>query len=266
MIGSQTFNPNGWIVMTTATAQTTKVPKQKTSQTHCRRCNGAPDDQSLIRGKPTIGTKSSITITLCRSCHDAATELLLSHPEAPYAALKYCGVSTHHPDYDDFVQQLNAVYWRCCVDFEESRGWKFSTYILKSLRDAIKTIIRTSCRHGFSRIGKGKELLTRPMSFDASLDDGETLSDLVASDSEPPDKLLATVELQEIVQDALDSISPRYALVIRMRFLDDDKMTLKDVGEFLGVTRERVRQIERLALRELREVLERNAELSESRL
>jgi RNA polymerase primary sigma factor len=60
------------------------------------------------------------------------------------------------------------------------------------------------------------------------------------------------------VLDLLDNMDKREATVLRMRFgLDDDEpKTLKEIGERLGLTRERVRQIETDALRKLRELME----------
>jgi RNA polymerase primary sigma factor len=55
------------------------------------------------------------------------------------------------------------------------------------------------------------------------------------------------------VQDLLRRMDPREAAVLRMRFgLDDhEPKTLKEIGECLGLTRERVRQIESEALLKL---------------
>ncbi|MBN2581619.1 MAG: sigma-70 family RNA polymerase sigma factor [Planctomycetes bacterium] len=63
----------------------------------------------------------------------------------------------------------------------------------------------------------------------------------------------------EIVSDLLNSIDERAAGILRMRFgLDgDEPMTLKEIGEKIGLTRERVRQIERDALQRISEAIAR---------
>ena len=57
----------------------------------------------------------------------------------------------------------------------------------------------------------------------------------------------------------LDSLEDREAKIIRLRFgLDGDSpLTLEEVGQEIGLTRERVRQIQVEALRRLREILEK---------
>ena len=65
----------------------------------------------------------------------------------------------------------------------------------------------------------------------------------------------ATFEgLRRVVKDVLESLTPREAKVLRMRFGIDMNTdhTLEEVGKQFDVTRERIRQIEAKALRKLR--------------
>jgi RNA polymerase primary sigma factor len=83
----------------------------------------------------------------------------------------------------------------------------------------------------------------------------ETLEDMRGKS---PDATMAeSDELNQVLQ-LVDRLGPREASVIRMRFgLDgEEPLTLKEIGDRLGLTRERVRQIERQALAELSECLE----------
>ena len=63
-----------------------------------------------------------------------------------------------------------------------------------------------------------------------------------------------TDELKNLLNDLLESLTPREAEVIKYRFaLDDHKeLTLKAVGDIFNVNQERIRQIEAKALRKLR--------------
>jgi RNA polymerase sigma factor (sigma-70 family) len=69
-----------------------------------------------------------------------------------------------------------------------------------------------------------------------------------------PEEELYKVELAEYMQEMLDSLTPREAKVLRMRFgiqLDCD-YTLEEVGSRFDVTRERIRQIEARAMRKMK--------------
>jgi RNA polymerase primary sigma factor len=73
----------------------------------------------------------------------------------------------------------------------------------------------------------------------------------------PEDSLIETDDVRQVL-DLLDRMGEREATVLRLRFgLDGgEPRTLKEIGEHLGLTRERVRQIEREALATLRESIE----------
>ena len=83
---------------------------------------------------------------------------------------------------------------------------------------------------------------------------GWTMSDMVADNrmKSPEDELLDTDNLKHVFR-MLDTMDPREATILRMRFgLDDaEPRTLKEIGESMGLTRERVRQIENEALKKL---------------
>ena len=83
------------------------------------------------------------------------------------------------------------------------------------------------------------------------------IEEMVVDVGASPDTVLMQTDDVRYVLDQLDKLPKREAMVLRMRFgLDDEEpRTLKDIGRRLGLTRERVRQIERDALRKLSETV-----------
>ncbi|MBJ21805.1 MAG: RNA polymerase subunit sigma [Deltaproteobacteria bacterium] len=83
----------------------------------------------------------------------------------------------------------------------------------------------------------------------------ETVED---PDGETPEEEMMTLDLLRRLSELLDTMDDREATILRLRYgLDDDcdPMTLRAIGEIVGLTRERVRQIEREALRKLYDVM-----------
>jgi RNA polymerase primary sigma factor len=90
-------------------------------------------------------------------------------------------------------------------------------------------------------------------------DAGRFLEDMLTDNAtNTPDAGMTRADDLRQVLGLLDRLGERSAAVLRLRFgLDgEDPMTLKEIGDRLGLTRERVRQIERDALGQLREELE----------
>jgi RNA polymerase primary sigma factor len=82
-----------------------------------------------------------------------------------------------------------------------------------------------------------------------------TISDLLADplQASPEEELIARSE-EDLLEKVLNTLTPREALVIKLRYglTDDTEYTLAEIGRRLGISRERVRQIEDEALRKLR--------------
>ncbi len=97
-----------------------------------------------------------------------------------------------------------------------------------------------------------------PLSLESPINDDEEDSELgmFIEDQVTPTPIQSTYSnlLREKVQEVLDTLPPREARILRLRFgLENGRAyTLEEVGQKFGLTRERIRQIESKALRRLR--------------
>jgi RNA polymerase primary sigma factor len=101
------------------------------------------------------------------------------------------------------------------------------------------------------------QVARRPLSLETPTDDEEdsVLGDFIEDDEAPPPDDTATYNLlREHLGDVLNSLPPREVRILQLRYglLDGQAYTLEEVGRKMGVTRERVRQIEAQALSRLR--------------
>jgi len=102
------------------------------------------------------------------------------------------------------------------------------------------------------------ELIEDPVSLETPVGDGESLyGDLIEdTKTDRPDTATAEILRSAELNEALTRLAPRMRHVLSRRFeLDGEPaQTLEELGVDLGITRERVRQLESRALRELRSV------------
>ncbi len=102
------------------------------------------------------------------------------------------------------------------------------------------------------------ELVEDPVSLETPIGDGQSMvADLIEDKkSESPDSATTAHAQTADLQAAIDRLAPRMRFVVLRRFgLDGEPpQTLEEVGVELGITRERVRQLETRALKELRQV------------
>jgi RNA polymerase primary sigma factor len=118
--------------------------------------------------------------------------------------------------------------------------------------------LATETQQDETRVRELLELVDDPVSLETPVGDGESMyGDLIEDvHSEAPDERTAQrLRAKELAQ-ALGHLNPRMRRVLALRFgLDGETpQTLEEVGAGLGITRERVRQLESRALRELRTV------------
>ena len=109
-----------------------------------------------------------------------------------------------------------------------------------------------------SKVEEYMRLAQDTSSLDTTVDDGSPtqLGDLLTDEnSEMPIETLFSAMLTETIDHVLDDFTDREMAIIKMRFGLDGKapMTLTETGRRLGITRERVRQIQRKMLEKLKE-------------
>ena len=96
----------------------------------------------------------------------------------------------------------------------------------------------------------------RSLSVDAKLAQGEntTLLDVLVNDDAPmADELLADKTLMNDLEQSLATLDERQKTVVRMCYgIGEEQFSMAEIGQRLGITRERVRQIRDKALRKLR--------------
>jgi len=107
------------------------------------------------------------------------------------------------------------------------------------------------------KIGDTLKVQGRHISVDAPFVEGEdnSLLDVLVNDDSPmADRTLVNESLSKEIDRALDTLTPREKDIIRMFFgIGCHEMTLEEIGQTFGLTRERVRQIKEKAIRRLRQ-------------
>ena len=106
-------------------------------------------------------------------------------------------------------------------------------------------------------VASAMKALSETVALDPLILEGEipsTLLELRALPDDDSEEQLMKACLRDTLNDILQSLAPRDAQVLRLRFgLDDrEEQTLEVVGVYFGITRERVRQIEKSAIKKLR--------------
>ncbi|HEX7009154.1 MAG TPA: sigma-70 family RNA polymerase sigma factor [Phycisphaeraceae bacterium] len=151
-------------------------------------------------------------------------------------------------DFADLVSEGNMALLRAVDKFDVARGFKFSTY-------ACRAILKAFSRSGV-KLSKYRQMF--PTDFDPKLERSNHLE--LKRDQHEDD---CVDELRSIIRSNRADLSPIEQEVIEHRFAlnraqdaDARPLTLEQVGRIIGVTKERVRQIQNKALEKIRNTLE----------
>ena len=125
-------------------------------------------------------------------------------------------------------------------------------------RDPLPAEIAADSGFTEERVRELFELVEDPVSLETPVGDGESMvGDLIEDEkSDSPDGLTAAHARSVELAQAIERLNPRMQHVVLRRFGLDGRppQTLEEVGQEMGITRERVRQLETRALKELRNV------------
>lgn len=128
-------------------------------------------------------------------------------------------------------------------------------------RDATEEELAQELNTTVKRLGKLRRAAARPASLDAPLGDDSTstIAEVVADENAAtPFEQLQNQTETALVRQLVENLPEREAKILRLRFgLDSgQEQTLETVGRKLKLTRERIRQVQNLALQKLRQMLE----------
>lgn len=141
---------------------------------------------------------------------------------------------------EELLSEGLMILTRSVEHFDHRRGFKFSTYACRCLFN------------GFTRMG----VIQGQHDTKSVVDHEFTLNTIEGAtyDVHPADGYL---DLRDILEQNLAQLTSDQELVLRKRFglEDEHPLTLDEVGELLGISRERVRQIQKIALAKLRSLL-----------
>lgn len=147
--------------------------------------------------------------------------------------------SNRRTDEDDLLSDAMLALTRAADRFNPWRGYRFSTY-------ACNVIARALMRRG-KRESNYRRLF--PVQHDASFERAVKTND--------PDSELYVERLRRVLQQNVCALTEMETQILAQRFPDgqESKLTFQEIGNAVGLSKERVRQIQNVALDKLRDVL-----------
>ncbi len=128
-------------------------------------------------------------------------------------------------------------------------------------RDPSQEEIATYMNMSMEKVAEINGISQDTTSLDATVDLGETtrLAELIKDDkSEQPFESAFNIALRETIENVLNQLTDREMKIIQLRYglMGEGPCTLQETGSLLGITRERVRQIQEKAIAKLRNLTE----------
>jgi RNA polymerase sigma factor (sigma-70 family) len=192
-------------------------------------------------------------------------------------------ISGRHPLFMDCVNECHFVIVKCIIGYKFDANTHFATYSQTSIRRRVWRFLREHAntvklpsgqvskrqkveneiygsKNGLDKLFKGDfEPVSHVLSLDYDYDDGSKSHSSPFKDIPCHDTASSIVlgkELKAITRHALSCLTDKEKHIIESRYLLDKKMTLEDVSLTIGTSGERVRQIEKYALKKMRRFMD----------
>lgn len=156
-------------------------------------------------------------------------------------------------EFEDLYQSGYLAMVAAVNTYDPAAGGAFSTWLMYHLKNTFAEATGYRTQKGRQEPLNNYLSLDTPLTDDADSDD---LMDVVADPAglqwrECLEESMWRKQLQEAVGAALSTVPEQYREILRLRYWED--MTLEDVGDLRGISKERVRQMENKGIRILRQ-------------
>lgn len=156
-------------------------------------------------------------------------------------------------EFEDLCQSGYLAMVAAVDTYDPAAGGAFSTWLMYHLKTAFAEATGYRTQKGRQEPLNNYLSLDTPLTDDA---DSDALMDVVADPAGLQwqvalEESVWQTELQDAVRAALSTVPEQYREVLRLRYWED--MTLEDVGDLRGISKERVRQMENKGIRILRQ-------------
>ena len=197
-----------------------------------------------------------LAATLCddgANMDNSEVQQLLSDANAVHNHIAECNLrliisiarkfATNHTEFDEYVSEGNMILLKAIDKFDFARGFRFSTYTTHSVQRHFYRVSQKSVRRQKMELGASTKIINGIPAVE-SVDEDSSAIDF---EEQRLKCLLATMG---------ECLDEREQTIVRRRFGVDgivDSQTLREVAQEVGVCKERVRQIQIMAIEKMRD-------------